>query len=191
MTLVLRLWSVLSMVAVLVSPVRAAEIEVAGQSVVTLASDSKTRGGGAGAGVEVGAPFAPDLLQTGSKLVARARISGLVGAGLAWSFELGLDFRARSFHRFEPELGLHVITVGGDLIRSIDADGRLARNPLALVLVVAPLRFRLNDGWINILGVRVGPTLARSGSPPFVLSVTLFEIGRAFGGGSLVQTKVE
>jgi hypothetical protein len=185
-------WLVVSVLAATLSgPVRGAGVEIAGQSVVTLASDSKTRGGGAGAGVEVGVPLVPQLLSTRSSLLARARGCALVGAGLAWSLELGVDLRAPSFHRYQLELGLHALTVGGDLIRSIDGDGRLAGNPVALAVVFSPLRIRLDDGWINILGIRAGPTLGREGSPPFVLSLTLFEIGRALGGGSAGQYQVE
>jgi hypothetical protein len=186
----LRRFSVALLAAALSSQAHAA-IEIAGQSVVTLASDSQTRGGGVGAGVEVGIPLVSRLLATRTSLLGRARICGLVGAGLAGSLELGVDLRSPVFGRFEPELGLHVLILGGALIRSIDSDGRLAGNPVALTSVFSPLRFRLDDGWINILGVRVGPTLARTGTPPFVLSLTLFEIGRVFGDGAPTRQPAE
>ena len=157
----------------------AAPIEVAGQSVVTLASDRQTKGGGAGLGVEVGIPVAREPWGTKSTLLMRGRLCGLVGAGLAWSAEAGIDLRWGRFHRYEPELGLHGLLLGGDLIRAIDNAGHLAGDPFALMLGLAPLRFRLDEGWISILGVRAGPTLFRSGSPPFVLSITLLEIGRS------------
>jgi hypothetical protein len=49
----------------------------------------------------------------------------------------------------------------------------------------------LDDGWISVLGVGVGSTITRDGSPPFVFSITLFEIGRGFGDESLVRSRDE
>jgi hypothetical protein len=155
-----------------------AELEVAGQSLVTATSDHQTRGGGPGMGVEVGVVVLRNVLQEGSSVLMRERSSAMVGMGLVWGLELGSVWRARSYHSWTPELGIQAMTLGGAFVRSIDAEGHLARNPVALGLVVTPFRFQLEEGWLSFLAVRGGPTLLRDGAPPFMVSVTLFEVGR-------------
>lgn len=168
--------------AAMVSPALAlgAEFEVAGQGVATLTADRETRGGGAGYGLEFGVPLLYDFPQLGSTLLARERTTALVGAGLAWSVELGATWRARPYGVWQPELGLSAMLVGGALIRSIDAQGHEARDPVALMLGLSVLRFRFDAGWANFFGFRAGPTLFRAGAPPFACSLTFFEVGRSF-----------
>jgi hypothetical protein len=160
---------------------RATEIELATQAVATLASDEETRGGGAGLGVEAGVPMLRDLLQQGSCLLARLRLAGLAGAGMVWAADLGLAWRSRAVGSWQPELGLHAAVLGGALIRTIDREGHLGRNPVAAVLALSPLRFSRDNQWFSFLAFRAGRPLFRDGDPPFLVSVTVFEVGRSFG----------
>ncbi len=107
----------------------------------------------------------------------RGRVGVLMGAGLAWSAELGAAWRARLFGRWEPDVGAYAATLGGKLIRTIDAHGVLASDPIALELGASPLRFRLDDSWVSFLSLRAGPTLFRGGAPAFMASLSLFEVG--------------
>jgi hypothetical protein len=157
---------------------QATELELAGESLVTVTSDSQTRGGGPGLGVELGVVVLRDLLQKGSCVLVRERSSAMIGMGLVWGLEVGSAWRARSYHSWTPELGIEAMTLGGALIRSIDTRGHVAGNPVALGLAITPLRFQLQEGWVSLLAARGGPTLLRDGSPPFMVSVTLFEVGR-------------
>jgi hypothetical protein len=45
---------------------------------------------------------------------------------------------------------------------------------------VNPLRFSLDQGWVSFVGLRLGVPPARAGQPLLALSLTLFEVGRAF-----------
>lgn len=156
---------------------RALEIELGAQSLATLSVDDQTRAGGVGLAVEVGVPLAHRLLGPTHRLVPRAGVGALVGSGLAWSLEIGAAYRYAAFTRWQPDVGLSVLWLGGDLVRTIDAQGRVAGDPWALRLCMSPLRFPLNAGWVSLLALRAGPTLFRSGHPPLSLSVTLFEVG--------------
>jgi hypothetical protein len=160
---------------------QAMEVELATQTVVTLASDHEMRGGGAGLGVEVGLPVLRDLWQPGSRLLARLRLTDLVGAGMVWGADLGLAWRSRAFGTWQPELGVHVATLGGDLIRTVDRQGHLGSNPVAAGLAVSLLRFSLENQWFAFLALRAGRPLFHDGDPPFIVSVTVFEVGRTFG----------
>jgi len=161
---------------------RAAEVELGGQSVLILATDQQTRGGGLGAAVELGAPLVHALFQQGSELLVRGRASALVGAGLVWGVELGAAWCPPAMQRWQPDLGIYALMLGGDLIRAVDAHGHEADDPVAIELGLTPLRFRLDEGWVSLLAVRGGPTLGTGGSSPFVFSATLVEVGRSFQG---------
>jgi hypothetical protein len=162
------------------STARAAEVELGGQSVLTLATDRQTRGGGLGAALELGTPVLGDLFQHGSELLVRGRASALVGAGLVWGTELGTAWRPRAMQRWQPDLGVYALVLGGALIRAVDRDGHEADDPVALEFGITPLRFRLDDGWVSLLAVRAGPTLGTGDASPYVVSVTLVEVGRGF-----------
>jgi len=163
------------------STARATEVELATQTVVTVASDHEARGGGAGLGVEVGLPVLRDPLQQGSCLLSRLRLTGLAGAGMVWGADLGLAWRSRAFGSWQPELGVHAAILGGALVRTIDRQGHLGSNPVAAVLAVSLLRFSLEKQWFSLLSLRAGRPLFHDGDPPFIVSVTVFEVGRGFG----------
>jgi hypothetical protein len=167
-------------VIALSSPARAAEIEVGGQSVLTLATDRQTRGGGLGAALELGTPVLDDLFLQGSELIVRGRASALIGAGLAWGVELGTAWRPPAMRRWQPDLGIYALVLGGALIRAVDDHGHEANDPIAVEFGLTPLRFRLDEGWVSLLAVRAGPTLGTGGASPYVFSVTLVEVGRRF-----------
>ena len=152
--------------------------ELAAQACFTLLSDDETKGGGAGLAVEAGVPVLHNAFLSGLLLTVRLRASALIGAGLAWSGELGGAFRVQAGKRWAPEAGLWVLYLGGDLVRAIDDHGRLARNPLAVQLALNPVRFQVGSGWVSFLAVRYGRTLFRPGRPPFAFSATFVEIGR-------------
>jgi hypothetical protein len=151
------------------------ELELAAQSVATLNVDDQTRGGGLGLSAEVGVPVLP--LGPRGVLIVRASLGALMGNGLAWSVEGGAAYRHVAFESWQPDAGLSVLWLGGDLVRTIDEQGQLAGDPLALRLGVSPLRFTLEAGWISVLSLRAGPTLFRSGQPPLSVSLMLFEVG--------------
>ena len=152
------------------------ELELAAQSVATLNVDDQTRGGGLGLSAEVGVPVLRPLGPHGV-LIVRASLGALMGNGLAWSVEGGAAYRHVAFKSWQPDAGLSVLWLGGDLVRTIDEQGQLAGDPLALRLGLSPLRFTLEAGWISVLSLRAGPTLFRSGQPPLSVSVMLFEVG--------------
>jgi hypothetical protein len=162
------------------STARAAKLELGGQTALTLAADLQARGGGLGPALELGAPVLEGLLQRGAELLVRGRASALLGAGLAWGVELGSAWRPRALERWQPDLGLYALMLGGDLIRSIDEGGHEADNPIAIELGLTPLRFRLDEGWVSLLALRAGPTLGAGGSCPFVFSAMLVEVGRSW-----------
>jgi hypothetical protein len=159
------------------SPVQAHELELAAQTLATLSVDDRTRGGGVGLAIALGAPLLEQWLGTPGQLVAAASVGALTGAGVAWAVEGGVAYRFLGWDRWQPEAGLSVLWLGGDLVRTIDDQGGLAGDPWALRFGISPLRFRLEDGWVSLLGVRAGPTLFRSGRLPLSLSLTLFEVG--------------
>ncbi len=158
----------------------ALELETSVQSVVSVVNDTDTKGGGAGLALEIASPITRRFLGRDSDLLVRFRAAALVFAGLAWTVELGAAYRVRPWRSWQPDCGLYLMTMGGDLARSIDSRGRLAGNPVALELGLNPFAFRLDQGWIAFAGVRGGPTLLRSGYPPLAVSVTLLEVGRSF-----------
>ena len=159
-------------------PAHALELELGAQTVATLVSDDDTKGGGVGLGIE-GSWILARHATVPSALLARARLSLLAGAGLAWGLEAGAAWRAELHPLWQPEAGLYLLYVGGDLARSIDG-GQLAPNPIAALLGLSPARLALDEGWVSFLSLRAGPTLARSGHPPLAVSLTLFEVGRRF-----------
>lgn len=173
-------WSAAFAIAAVCSDANGLEPELSAQAVATLQSDASTKGGGTGPAFELGLPLMRGWLYSSSTVLARARASALFGAGLAWTGELGVAFRTRIGGRFEPDLGVYGLYMGGDLARTIDSSGRLAQNPFALLAGVSPLSFRLDQGSVSVLAIRYGTTLFRSGSPPFLLSVTFVEIRRQF-----------
>ena len=169
-----------SMCALLVvhASAHALELELGAQALATLVSDDDTRGGGVGLGVEGSWALArPGAHHT---LLARARLSLLGGAGLAWGLEAGAAWRVDVHPLWQPEAGAYLLYLGGDLARSIDPSGELAANPVALMIGISPARLALDRGWVSFLSFRGGPTLGRSGRPPLALSLTLFEVGQRF-----------
>lgn len=154
-------------------------VDVGLQLVAALGADDSTRGGGGGAGIELGVPVArspwPEL-----GWLLRARASVLTGIGLAYTLDLGVALRLERQDRWQPDVGLYVTYWGGALVRSVDERGRLAPNPLGLQAGISALRFQLSDGWISLLSCRAGPPLGRSGAPPLLLSVAILEVGQTF-----------
>lgn len=140
-------------------------------------NDTSGKGGGIGPGLEVGLPVLRGVLLAHSAVVLRAGASALFLSGFVYTLEAGGAFRPFAGNRWEPDAGLYVRYIGGDLVRSIDDDGHLAGNPVALQLGIAPLRFRLQEGTVSFFSFRMGPTLFRSGYPPFALSIGLLEVG--------------
>ena len=161
------------------APARALELELGAQTLATLVSDDDTKGGGVGLGVEGGCVLARPATVP-SALIARARLSLLGGAGLAWGLEAGAALRAELHPLWQPDLGLYVLYVGGDLARSIDGRGQLATNPVAALIGISPGRLALDQGWVSFFSLRAGPTVGRTGHPPLALSLTLFEVGQRF-----------
>jgi hypothetical protein len=154
------------------------DVEVGVQTVATLVTNDSVKGGGAGAGVEGSLALLRDASTT---LLARARTSLLVGDGLAYTVEAGAAWRVSLLPRFQPELGVYLLYMGGDLARAIDRDGYLAENPWAVLGGLTPLRFALDDGWVSFCAPRLGTTLGTSsGHPALAVSVSLFEVGRTF-----------
>ena len=159
---------------------QAREVEVGVQTLATLVSDDETKGGGIGLGVEGSMRFAGEVATAHGPLwLGRARVSLLGGGGLVWGAEAGAVLRWRVF-LWQPEAGVSLLYLGGDLARSIDERGRVASNPFAPMLGLSPLRFQLDQGWMSFLGLRGGITLGRSGHPPLAASITLFEVGQTF-----------
>ena len=157
----------------------AAPVEVGVQLVAALAADERTRAGGGGLGVEVAVPVA-DFTPSGLRLLLRARASALAGVGLAYAGELGAALSARRFSRWQPDAGLYVMYMAGDIVRTADQNGRLATNPLALQAGINALRFELTSGWVALVAVRAGPILNHPGPPRLALSLTLVEVGQSF-----------
>jgi hypothetical protein len=155
------------------------QVEVGMQSVAALTVDDETRGGGAGAAVEVSLPVW-DRAGDSGQLLARARSGVLVGVGLTWLLEAGVAYRVEGFGRWQPDAGLYVGMVTGDLVRTIDDRGERSGSPLILALRLSPLRFALSRGWVSALGMGAGPTLFRPGDPPLAVSLTLLEVGSSF-----------
>lgn len=166
----------LAFFAVLPAAAREPNVELGVRSVATLSVDDETRGGGAGFAAEAALPVRRELIGP-SALFVYASAGVLVGAGLAYQAEAGAALRWTRRTSWQPEVRLSLFWLGGDLVRSIDADGRVAEDPIALRLGLAPLRFRLEDGWVTALAVSVGPTLLRGGEPPLSCSLALFEVG--------------
>lgn len=156
------------------------DVEVGVQTVVTLVTNDSVKGGGAGAGVEGSVALFRNATETHT-ILARARTSLLAGDGLAYTFEAGAAWRWARLGRYQPELGVYLLYMGGDLARTIDRHGYLAENPWAVLGGVSPLRFALDDGWVSFSAVRAGTTLGgSSGHPAQAISISLFEVGRAF-----------
>jgi hypothetical protein len=160
-------------------PPDAQPLEIAIQSVASIAADERTRGGGAGLALEMGLPlgsFTPPRLC----LLLRSRVSVLAGVGLAYTLDLGVALSVRRHRSWQPDGGLYGMYLGGEIVRTVDRSGHLASNPLALQVGINPLRFELSRGWISLLGTRAGPTLGRAGRPPLAISITVFEVGQTF-----------
>lgn len=160
-------------------PARALELELGAQTLATLVSDDDTKGGGVGLGIE-GTWVITRPSMARSAVLARARLSLLGGAGIAWTLEVGGAWRAELHPLWQPEAGIYLLHVGGDLARSVDGGGQLATNPTAAVIGINLGRLALDHGWVSFLALRGGPTLGRSGHPPLALSLTLFEVGQRF-----------
>lgn len=158
----------------------AAELEIGAQATLTLVSDHRTKGGGAGPALEASVPLVEGALLPRATLLGRARASALVGAGLVWAVEAGAAWRLPVGQRWEPELGAYLLYLDGDLVRSIDHEGRIAGAPVAALLGVTPARFRLEKSWVSFLPARFGAPLGRGGRPPFAISVVLVEVGARF-----------
>ena len=155
-------------------------VEVGVQTVATLVTNDAVKGGGAGAGIEGSLALLRNASNTHA-LFARMRTSLLVGDGLAYTVEAGAAWRLSLLPRYEPELGVYLLYMGGDLARTIDRDGYLAENPWAILGGLTPLRFALDDGWVSFCAPRLGTTLGTSsGHPALAVSVSLFEVGRTF-----------
>jgi hypothetical protein len=161
------------------APAAAVEVELGAQTLVTLVSNDAVKGGGVGAGVEASLPIYRDANRTNA-LLARARTSLLVGDGLAYTLELGAAFRLSLVGAWQPDAGAYLLYMGGDLARSIDADGYLAHDPWVVLAGLTPLRFALDEGWVSFCSARAGTTLGVSGHPALALSLTFFEVGRTF-----------
>jgi hypothetical protein len=151
-------------------------LEVGVQAVAALSTDYETRGGGVGAAVEVTLPML-ELSSLRSQLLGRIRAGALVGGGVAWLLDAGGAYRLEGFSHWQPDVGLSLGLLAGDLVRTIDTAGELSGNPIALQLGLSPLRFSVSRGWVSGLGVKLGPNLFRDGAPPLSVSVTLFEVG--------------
>jgi hypothetical protein len=174
-----RVFVVTAMIAAAATaPPAASAVEVSAQTCFALLSDDQTKGGGLGLALEAGVPIIRLLRLPGSLVSVRVRTSALIGAGLAWSGELGGAIRLRLASRWAPEAAVWGLYLGGDLVRAIDNRGRLAKDPVAIQVGLNPLRFELDTGWVSFLAIRYGRTLFRSGRPPFAVSGTLVEIGR-------------
>jgi len=156
------------------------ELEVGGQALVALGVNDETRGGGGGLAVEASLPVTELVGCLRGQLLARARAGALLGAGTAWLLEAGVAYRPLLAGRWQPDAGVSLAVLTGDLVRSIDTEGRSSSDPLALQLGLNPLRWSLAQGWVSSLGVKAGPTLFQGGAPPLALSLTLFEVGSRF-----------
>jgi hypothetical protein len=155
----------------------AAELEIGAQAVLTLVADDRTKAGGVGPALEASLPLVEGFLLPRATLLGRARAGALVGAGLAWAAEAGAAWRLPVGPRWEPELGASLLYLDGDLVRTVDDEGRLAGAPVAALLGVTPARFRLEKGWVSFLPTRLGAPLGRGGRPPLALSIALVEVG--------------
>lgn len=153
-------------------------LEIGAQSLAALSVDDETRGGGVGAALEVSLPVR-ELPSLRGQLLARARAGALVGAGMAWLLEAGVAYRLRGFERWQPDAGLSLGLMTGDLVRTINRQGELSNGPLLLQAGLNPLRCSLARGWVSALGIKAGPSL-RSGAPPLAVSLTLLEVGSRF-----------
>lgn len=158
---------------------RAEPVEVAVRGELTLVSDDAVKGGGLGPGVELRVPVVRDFLLDESSLILGAGASALFLSGVVWTFEAGAAWRLRLGARWRPDVGLSVLVAGGDLVRTIDSEGRIAGSPVALRLGLAPLRFQLRSGSVSFLAIRFGPTLGPlgdGGTPPFAASLEVLEV---------------
>jgi hypothetical protein len=161
------------------SRAHALELELSAQTLATLVSDDAAKGGGVGLGIEGGIVVVRGLALPSSEIVTRARVSVLAGAGLAWGLEAGAAWRAEIAKHWQPEIGAYLLYLCGDLARAIDEHGQLAKDPVAALVGLTPLRLPLDQGWVSFLSLRVGATLG-TGHPPLAASLTFFEVGRTF-----------
>lgn len=158
---------------------RLQSVEIGAQAVAALVTDTSVKGGGVGCGLELGLPLVLPSLRERVRIVPRARLSALTGLGLAWAIDVGVSLRLLVGSSWQPEVGVFVAAMGGDLARTIDERGRLAHDPITLQLGLSPLRFRLQHGWVALLAPRYAPSSAPLGEG-LALSVALAEVGQSF-----------